>query len=205
MAYTFTTNGSYIDFKDSGVLVRKLSTDSRCIEWGYDNTTPLMVSFEIDNLDYPNIRITDIYFDGVQCADQAAFGTNIATMFPGYASGGGVGYPAGTKMYLALLTQTGTNDPVATVLQNTLGGTLVWARTGVGVYTATLAGAFTENKTFLPNVFILSDSGIPTGSIVVSRFSPNIIKLESFNNAGDPEEIGIYLLNPFNIQIIVYP
>jgi len=36
-----------------------------------------------------------------------------------------IGYPEGTKMYLALLTQTGTDAPVATVLVNTLGGTVV--------------------------------------------------------------------------------
>ena len=42
---------------------------------------------------------------------------------------------------------SGTDAPVATVLENTLGGTLVWTRTGVGVYEATLAGAFVENKT----------------------------------------------------------
>ena len=31
------------------------------------------------------------------------------------------------KVYTALLTQTGTNAPVATVLENTLGGTPVWS------------------------------------------------------------------------------
>lgn len=52
--------------------------------------------------------------------------------------------------YVALLTQTGTDAPVATVLENTLGGTVVWARSEEGIYTATLAGAFTANKTAIP-------------------------------------------------------
>jgi hypothetical protein len=200
MAYTFTTNGSYIDFKDSGVLVRKLSTDSRCIEWGYDNTTPLMVSFEIDNLDYPNIRITDISFDGVTCATQADFGTNIATMFPGYASGGGVGYPAGTKMYLALLTQTGTNAPVATVLQNTLGGTVVWSYDGSGLYTATRTGAFTANKTI---IFI--NTGVPDAFLIFSAkwVDANSVQVGSADIEGLSYVNGL-LLNT-SIQIIVYP
>ena len=53
------------------------------------------------------------------------------------------------KVYTALLTQTGTNAPVATVLENTLGGTVVWTRTGIGIYNATLNGAFTTNKTII--------------------------------------------------------
>jgi len=51
------------------------------------------------------------------------------------------------KVYVALLTQTGTNAPVATVLKNTLGGTVVWTYDSVGQYHGTLASAFTLNKT----------------------------------------------------------
>ena len=52
------------------------------------------------------------------------------------------------KVYTALLTQTGTNTPVATVLENTLGGEVVWSRTRVGAYKATLFGVFTATKSF---------------------------------------------------------
>lgn len=51
--------------------------------------------------------------------------------------------------YVALLSQTGTDAPVATVLENTLGGTVVWTRNDVGDYTGTLAGVFVVGKTFL--------------------------------------------------------
>ena len=51
------------------------------------------------------------------------------------------------KVYTALLTQSGTNAPTATVLENTLGGTVVWSRVDTGMYLATLTGAFTGNKT----------------------------------------------------------
>ena len=50
-------------------------------------------------------------------------------------------------VYTALLTQSGTDAPVATVLENTLGGTVVWSRDASGIYVATLSGAFTANKT----------------------------------------------------------
>ena len=52
--------------------------------------------------------------------------------------------------YVALLTQTGTAAPVATVLSNNLTATLTWARTGTGVYTLTAnAATFTANKTIV--------------------------------------------------------
>ena len=51
-------------------------------------------------------------------------------------------------VYTALLSQSGTNAPVATVLENTLGGTVVWTYSSAGSYRATLAGAFPANKVF---------------------------------------------------------
>lgn len=53
------------------------------------------------------------------------------------------------KVYTALLTQTGTNAPVATVLENTLGGTPVWTRDDAGIYIATLTSAFVRHKTWI--------------------------------------------------------
>jgi len=48
------------------------------------------------------------------------------------------------KKYVALLNQTGTSAPTATVVENTLGGTLVWTRNSTGNYYATLTGAFPD-------------------------------------------------------------
>jgi hypothetical protein len=50
------------------------------------------------------------------------------------------------KVYTALLTQTGTDAPVATVLENTLGN-IVWSRVDTGIYNGTMANTFLENKT----------------------------------------------------------
>lgn len=52
------------------------------------------------------------------------------------------------KVYTALLTQSGTDAPIATVLENTLGGTVVWTRADVGNYIAELSGGFDSTKTF---------------------------------------------------------
>jgi hypothetical protein len=54
----------------------------------------------------------------------------------------------GVKLYRAVLTQTGTGAPSATVLDNTL-GPVVWTRTSVGRYLGTLAGSFPSGKTVL--------------------------------------------------------
>lgn len=51
----------------------------------------------------------------------------------------------GYKVYTALLTQSGTDAPVATVLENTLGN-VVWSREGAGLYKATSVN-FIDNKT----------------------------------------------------------
>ena len=54
----------------------------------------------------------------------------------------------GYTVYAALISQTGTAAPVATVLQNTTSGTIAWTRDSAGIYTATASSAiFTANKT----------------------------------------------------------
>lgn len=103
--------------------------------------------------------------------------------------------------YVALLTQTGTDAPVATVLENTLGGTVVWTRDDVGVYYATLAGGFVESKTV---VFVTPDAGFSTCDwIQAAREDNNKILFISSNIAAgvvNQEDSG-----PFCVEIRVYP
>tara|TARA_R100001377_G_scaffold74817_1_gene51159 strand:- start:320 stop:784 length:465 start_codon:yes stop_codon:yes gene_type:complete len=74
------------------------------------------------------------------------------------------GFTGGYTVYTALLTQEDGAAPVATVLQNTIGGTVTWTRPGTaGVYTATIVnGVFTANKTM---VFINNGSASSTNNI----------------------------------------
>ena len=51
------------------------------------------------------------------------------------------------KVYTALLTQTGTNAPVATILENTVGN-IVWSYDSTGEYLGTLTGVFISDKTY---------------------------------------------------------
>jgi len=99
----------------------------------------------------------------------------------------------GYKVYTALLTQSGTSAPTAIVLENTLGGTVVWGRSVTGVYYATLTGVFTINKTALFVTNRLSNDLLRAYS---DAEDSNTIYLESSNGDGN-------LLNN-TIEIRVY-
>lgn len=95
------------------------------------------------------------------------------------------------KVYTALLSQTGTSEPVANVLENTLGGLVVWTRSASGVYAGTLNAAFTLDKTAL---FITNR--LAADLLRTYRGDANIIYVESNNGDGN-------LLNN-TIEIRVY-
>ena len=105
------------------------------------------------------------------------------------------------KVYVALLSQTGTDAPVATVLKNTLGGTVVWSREATGEYIGTLAGAFTGTIPHIEYVYTQNDTAryyyqakINTNSIrLISKSSPDI------SNISDD------ILDSAYIKIEVYP
>ena len=86
-------------------------------------------------------------------------------------------YIVSYSSYIALLTQTSTDAPVATVLSSNLTGTFTWARTGVGVYTLTASAAiFTANKTI---VFLNAGSDIPI--ITGERTSDTVLTVKTFD------------------------
>lgn len=109
------------------------------------------------------------------------------------------------KVYTALLSQSGTDAPVATILENTLGGTPVWTRTGAGYYVCTLNGAFTPNKTFCSAI---------TGPVwgqgtLASQFGINDsdkCELSCFaSSTGAGTDIGNYPESDTSVEIRVYP
>ncbi len=84
------------------------------------------------------------------------------------------------KEYICQLSQASTANPVAAVIANTYSATLVWTRTGVGQYLATLAAAFTLDKTI-----IFSVGGV--GSTVfmqANRTGNDTIALYTRNSSG---------------------
>lgn len=109
-----------------------------------------------------------------------------------------------TKRYVALLTQAGTAAPVATVLENSLGGTVAWTRNAAGDYRGTLAGVFTVDKTAagVSVDYATLNSGAPV-SYGAARLDGNTIGVASFNITDGA--LGDNLLNLAAIQILVYP
>ncbi len=83
------------------------------------------------------------------------------------------------KVYIALLTQTGMDAPTATVLQNTLGGTVVWSRLSAGTYAMTLAGAFGNTGNTYQYTGFNANSGNIYGVIHTDN-SPNENSLNSY-------------------------
>jgi hypothetical protein len=104
---------------------------------------------------------------------------------PLVGGGGGGGGNITADVYIANVTQTGTAAPIATVGDNTLGGTVVWTRTGVGTYEGTLAGAFAGTT-----VITLSYDYFGSAfAIRATKASSNVIQLYSYDFDTTPIDI----------------
>ncbi len=99
------------------------------------------------------------------------------------------------KKYIALLNQTGTNDPTATVLENTLSSVITWTRSALGEYEGTLTAEFTDNKTFV--LITITQNG----QVLASRKTDNIVQVYTFTSNGTATDG--YLTNA-SIEIRVY-
>lgn len=100
------------------------------------------------------------------------------------------------KRFGAIVSQAGTAAPTATVVENGLGASPVFARTGTGVYTLTLTGAWKTGKT------VVNVSHSAAGSVTVALTSANVITITSLNASAAATDV--ILANTF-IEIIVYP
>ncbi len=117
------------------------------------------------------------------------------------------GAGAGYKVYAALLTQSGTDAPVATVLQNTLGGAVVWSFSGSGEYVATLSGAFPPGKVPSTRQFLMYGNGDTPPASGVYRLLPNdddTVILRTYNDFADSDSQANDLLDETFIEIRVY-
>lgn len=98
------------------------------------------------------------------------------------------------NVYTALLSQSGLLDPVAIVLQNTLGTTVSWNRESTGEYSANITGnLFVEGKTFVSITRSnTTDTSVISYWITGQRSTNNIVVLNQtgidydggFNNGG---------------------
>lgn len=138
-------------------------------------------------------------FTGTPTAPTAAAGTNttqIATT--AFVLANARPY----KVYVALLSQTGTSAPTVTVLENTLSGTVVWTRSSSGVYLGTLSGAFTANKTVAFAQLGAEVTGIDYAGgwdITVRRNSTSVMQIRLHSSGTASDELNT------SIEIRVYP
>lgn len=110
------------------------------------------------------------------------------------------------KVYTALLSQSGTNAPTAIILENTLGGNIVWSRIGIGEYYGTLNGVFTLDKT-MGFVQSTSTQGVDFSiHYIVNRIDNNVIYLSSFKaNSSSTRYDDIMFKIPIEIRVYNEP
>ena len=107
-----------------------------------------------------------------------------------------------TKVYRALVSQTGTNAPTSIVLENTLGITPVWSYDGVSQYSLTAAGTFTADKTFI--ITGLGENNSGGGPTLVDRdisTQPDAINFQFLDKDGAQSNNILYRVS---LEIRVY-
>ena len=104
------------------------------------------------------------------------------------------------KVYTALLTQSGTDAPVATVLENTLGGDVVWSYVSIGYYKATLIGGFIEDKTFILTGSNISVNTVDSATLNTNELSVNDFVLNTYD-ANTQAYNGILLKTSIEIRV----
>jgi len=200
MTYSFRTNGNFIDFvhtDDTSLQVesvlRSLHNTSRCITWSLPEDTT-RISFVVDDIRVDNFPLTEIDFDGVAIDSQDDFETGITAMFPGLAGGGSPG--SSYLVYTALLNQSGTGAPVATVLGTpTVVGAVTTSYVNAGSYRLL-------NETFISGKVACFTSGMYAGTFQATCDVNGEINLLVTDLTGTG--INDYLANG-SIEIRVYP
>ena len=113
------------------------------------------------------------------------------------------------KVYTALLTQSGTDAPVATVLENTL-GVITLQRNELGDYSILSDNLFLDGKTFMPQSFSFdaeqsvipyADDSSINGHYSFWKTSEGDIKIFMYNNTGTFVEWSTALGTSFELPI----
>ncbi len=106
--------------------------------------------------------------------------------------------PSKYSLYAALLNQTGTNAPVATIANNELSAAGVWSYVNIGIFRYTLAGAFASEKV-LPFLSLGYFDG--SASWQVRRIDDDVIELRTYSGLN----LANGVLTDASFEIHVYP
>lgn len=159
------------------------------------STTPATVSIAVDGA----VAVTPCSGKTTTVTGNAAItGNAVITGSITAASCTGCG-GSSALVYRALLTQTSTNDPTVTVLENTTGTTITWTHAATGVSRATAGSAiFAANKTA-----VLASVQTNARTIATWRQSTTIIDITTATSSTGASVDGA-LLESF-VQILIYP
>jgi hypothetical protein len=109
-------------------------------------------------------------------------------------------FGVGKKTYKGILNQSGTAAPVVTVLENSLGGTVVWTRNSAGDYTGTLAAAFPITKTLITST-TYTDPSADAAVMVTSGGDGDTISCYMFDSGAPADSVASYT----SVIVEVYP
>lgn len=112
-----------------------------------------------------------------------------------------VSKPRPYKVHSALISQVAGAAPTEdAILETELSGAIVWARTGVGTYTGTLAGEWTALKTWFkpPNDILLG------AEVKMLRLTSDIIEIRTFSGGAAADDV-LSFASPCSFEIRVYP
>ena len=98
-------------------------------------------------------------------------------------------------IYKAIITQTGTAAPVATILENSLNTNVIWTRVAVGSYAGTLEGG-----EFNASTFVLATIASPGAFLIYGTTSGSDIKIATKDAAG----VAVDLVGTAYIEVQVY-
>ena len=193
---------SFIGNSISATTYLNLPSDIFVTGYTYSNNT-----FTLERtIGLPNLSTTIDVVTGLTVS-----GTLTATTISGatfYGDGSnltGVGVPY--KIYSALLTQSGTTDPVVTIIENTL-GIITINRDSTGRYSVNSSGLFTSNKTIVYINTITSSAGPYGGYASISNNSQNTIYIDTTkvigSGGGIPGTGTDTVLNNTSFEVRVY-
>jgi hypothetical protein len=109
--------------------------------------------------------------------------------------------PAKRKYYTGFITQTGTNAPTITILDDDISSP-VWSYSAVGTFLLTKTGAFTVNKTVPSKI----DAGYDASGnlFTLERTSADVMTLKTYAAADTSTLANGVLVNQFiNIEIYI--
>jgi hypothetical protein len=104
------------------------------------------------------------------------------------------------KSWQGLLTQSSTNAPTATVLQNTTGGTITWSYTSAGLY----VGELSVNILTATSTFALITPTVVTSSVYFTRLSDSTFNIKTYADGGagaDAVANALLTATPFELRI----